>query len=185
MDTLTIDRTKNWKVDDYLLLCEMNTPCQLINGELIMSRSPRPLHQIVTGNLYDVFKSLARKRGDIVFFAPMDLYIDQKNVFQPDLIYIKKENRKIVTERGIEGVPDIVVEVISPSNIFTDRNAKKKLYMKIGVGEFWIVDPANQTLEIYLPKQADPETPYFFLTDKGKVTSTILPALKFSLKVIF
>jgi Uma2 family endonuclease len=185
MKTLTIDRTKNWTVDDYLLLGEMNTPCQLINGELIMSPSPRPYHQLVLGNLYDVIKAYGRKKGDTVFFAPIDLYIDNKNVFQPDLIYVRKENKKIITNRGVEGVPDLVVEVVSPSNIFTDRNAKKKTYSKMGVGEFWLIDPANRTLEIYLPKQSDPETPHFFLMEKGKVTSTILSGLKFNLKDIF
>ena len=185
MNTLTIEKTKTQTVADYLLLGEMNTPCQLINGEIIMSPSPRPLHQIVLSDLNDILKLYARKHGDLVLFAPMDLYIDNKNVFQPDLIYIKKRNRGIVTDRGVEGVPDIVVEVISPSNIFTDRNIKKKTYLKMGVGEFWIVDPANQTLEIYRSDQEDPETPSLYIIEKGKVTSATLPALKFNLKDIF
>lgn len=185
MQTAIIDRTKEWTVDDYLLLGETNTPCQLINGELIMSPSPSPYHQAVLGNLYDVFKAYAKSYNGAVFFAPLDLYIDKHNVFQPDLIFLSGENKKIVSAKGIEGVPDLVVEIISPSNIFTDRNQKKSAYQKIGVQEYWIVDPANKTLEVYKHNQADPETPSLYLAGEGEVTSGVLPGLKFDLKEIF
>jgi Uma2 family endonuclease len=82
-------------------------------------------------------------------------------------------------------VPDLVVEIISPSNIFSDRNTKKKIYQKIGVKEYWIVDPANQTIEIYLSNQEDHEVPYLYLVEKGKVTSTVITALEFDLTSIF
>lgn len=167
------------------MLGEMNTPCQLINGELIMSPSPTPYHQIISGNIYDLLKENAKTKGDVILYAPVDLYIDNKNVFQPDLVYIKVENRKIISHRGIEGVPDLVVEIISPSNIFTDRNIKKKIYQKLGVKEYWIVDPGNQTLEIYKHDQADPETPHLYLAGEGIVTSTVIPGLEFDLKIIF
>jgi len=185
MKTASIDRTKDWTVDDYLLLGEMNSFCELINGELIMSPSPTPYHQIVVGNLYDILKAYAKKRNDLVFFAPMDLYIDRRNVFQPDLIYVSGANKKIITERGIEGVPDIVVEVISPSNIFSDRNRKKKTYQEIQVGEYWIVDPANKTFEIYHRDQADKDSPILFLAEEGIVHSAILSGLSFDLKDVF
>jgi Uma2 family endonuclease len=185
MQTATIDRTKNWTLDDYLLLGEMNAPCQLINGELIISPSPAPLHQIVSSNINDILKGYAKGKGGIVFYAPMDLYIDKKNVFQPDLIYITKEKKQIITNRGIEGIPDLVVEIISPSNVFIDRNLKKKTYQKIGVGEYWIIDPANRTLEIYKKDQIDQDTPHLYLAEEGKVTSTVLAGLQFDLKEIF
>jgi Uma2 family endonuclease len=82
-------------------------------------------------------------------------------------------------------VPDLVVEIISPSNIFSDRNTKKKVYQKIGIKEYWIVDPGNKTLEIYLHDQADPEVPHLYLAGEGKVTSTVLTALEFDLQQIF
>lgn len=185
MQTAKIDRTKEWSVEDYLLLGETNTPCQLINGELIMSPSPTPYHQLVSSNINDILKAQARKNGGMVFYSPIDLYIDKKNVFQPDLIYISKENKNIISKRGIEGVPDLVVEIISPSNIFTDRNVKKKTYQKIGVKEYWIVDPGNQTLEIYTHSQPDQDTPHLYLAGEGQVTSTILSELAFDLKIIF
>ncbi|MFZ6010199.1 MAG: Uma2 family endonuclease [Bacteroidota bacterium] len=172
-------------MDDYLLLGEMNTPCQLINSELTLSPSPTPYHQLVSGNLYDLLKIQAKKNDGIAFYAPVDLYIDNKNVFQPDLVYISSENKNIVTGRGIEGIPELVVEIISPSNVFTDRNVKKEVYRKIGLKEFWLVDPGNKTLEIYLPNQTNPDIPHLYLAEEGIVTSTILTELKFDLKDIF
>lgn len=185
MRVTTVDSTKEWTLEDYLLLGEMNTPCQLINGELIMSPSPAPLHQIISGNLYDILKACARKTQGTVFYAPLDLYIDSKNVFQPDLIYISRENKGIISQRGIEGVPDLVIEIISPSNVFTDRNRKKTVYQQIGVGEYWIVDPGNRTLEIYKKGERNPDTPFLYLVDEGIVTSTVLNELSFDFKEIF
>lgn len=185
MQTATIDRSKNWTVEDYLLLGEMNTPCQLINGDLVMSPSPTPYHQMIAGNIYDLLKAEAKKLNGKVFFSPIDLYIDDKNVFQPDLLYISAENKNIISHRGIEGAPQLIVEIISPSNIFSDRNRKKKVYRDIGVSEYWIVDPANQTLEIYLSDQVDPDVPHLYITEKGLVKSTVLTNLSFDLKEIF
>lgn len=185
MKTASIDRTKDWTVDDYLLLGEMSTFCELINGELIMSPSPTPYHQIVVGNLYDILKAYSKQQKDFVFFAPMDLYIDRKNVFQPDLIYVTNASKNIISERGIEGIPDIVVEVISPSNVFSDRNRKKKTYQEIQVGEYWIIDPANKTFEIYHKDQKDKDNPILYLVEEGVISSGILPGLIFNLKEIF
>ncbi|MBT1704670.1 Uma2 family endonuclease [Chryseosolibacter indicus] len=185
MQTVKIDRTKEWTVEDYLQLGEMNTPCQLINGELIMNPSPTPYHQAVIGNLYELIKPLAKEAGGLVFLSPLDVHIDKKNVYQPDLIYIRSSNKHIVTQRAIEGVPDLVIEVISPSNIFSDRNTKKKVYQRIGVAEYWIVDPANQTLEVYLKDQTDPDVPFLYVVTEGIVTSTVLTELQFNLNQIF
>jgi Uma2 family endonuclease len=185
MKTLTIDRSKEWTVDDFLQLEESDTPCELINGELVMSPAPTPFHQNVSSNLNDFLKAEARKSGGFVFFAPIDLYIDRKNVFQPDLVFISAEKKNIITERGIEGIPDLVVEIISPSNIFTDRNRKKRVYQQIGVREYWIVDPANHTLEIYRHDQADADIPHLHVAKEGEVSSTVLTNLKFNLKEIF
>jgi len=182
MRTLTIDNTKEWTVDDYLLLGEIKTPCQLINGELIMGPAPHPNHQRVLRELFRVFDSLDLP-GELLF-APINLYIDNKNIFQPDLLYLSNINKKYLTERGIEGPADIVVEIISPSNSYTDRNQKKNSYLKFGVGEYWIVDPGNKSIEIYTPK-GGVDVPVFFIVDGGKVISPTIKLLQFELKDIF
>jgi Uma2 family endonuclease len=184
MKALTIDNSKVWTVDDYLLLGETSLPCQLIDGDLIMSPAPTPSHQRISRKIFNLLSKFASEL-DEVFYAPIDLYIDKENVLQPDLLFIAKENKDIITHRGVEGVPDLVVEIISPSNIFTDRNKKKKIYQQIGVAEFWIVDPGNKTLEIYSKGQADPDTPSLFLVGEGEVRSAVLTELTFNLQDIF
>ena len=185
MKTMLVDRSKEWTVDEFLQLEESSTPCELLNGELVMSPAPTPYHQNVCSNLNDYLKPAAKKLDGFVFFSPIDLFIDRKNVFQPDLIFVTPQKKHIITNRGIEGVPDLVVEIVSPHNIFNDRNRKKKVYQQIGVPEYWIVDPAHKTLEVYRHDQADHDTPFLFLQEEGTVTSSILPGLQFPLEEIF
>ena len=183
MQTATIDKTKVWTVDDYLQLEESNLPCELINGELFMSPAPNSMHQIISGNLYDVLKAYAKKTGGFAAYSPLDVYLDHKNVFQPDLLYLKKENLSVRVERGLNGAPDLAIEILSPSNSFKDRNQKKNLYQKFGVKEYWIIDPGNRTIEIYDFEIG--ENPVLYLAEEGIVTSKLLPGLSFSFAEIF
>lgn len=183
MRTAIIDTTKEWTIDDYLQLEESNLPCELINGELFMSPAPSLLHIIVAGNLYDILKSYARKTEGFAAFSPIDVYFDRTNVFQPDIVLVKKENLSILAERGLNGAPDLVVEIISPSNGFKDRNQKKDLYKKFGVKEYWIVDPGNRTIEIY--DFAKGENPALYLANDGSVISNLLPGLSFQFIELF
>ncbi|MCA6378228.1 MAG: Uma2 family endonuclease [Cytophagales bacterium] len=183
MQNATIDRTKEWTVEDFVQLEESNLPCELINGELFMSPAPSLTHQVVSSNLNDILKAYAKKIGGFVAYSPFDVYLDNKNVFQPDLLLVRKQNLAIITERGLQGAPDLAVEIISPSNAFKDRNHKRRLYQKFGVKEYWIVDPGNRTLEIY--DFSSEETPILYLVGEGEVTSNLLPGLSFSFADLF
>ncbi|MEQ8470582.1 MAG: Uma2 family endonuclease [Marinoscillum sp.] len=179
METAKIDQTKEWTVDDYLMLGD-DLLAQLINGELIMSPAPNTNHQRVLRSLFKVLDELALN-GEL-FFAPIDLYADRTNVFQPDLVFVAEAQKSIITERGIEGAPALIVEVVSPSNSFVDRNLKRHKYLEIGVAEYWIVDPGNKTLEIYT---TNTDKPSLYLAGEGKVTSNILGNRTFDLQVLF
>ena len=183
MNTLTIDKTKEWTVSDYLLLGEIKTPCQLINGELIMSPAPTPYHQQISRRLFKIIDTITAGKGEL-FYAPIDLFMDDRNVFQPDLVFLSDNNKKFLTERGIEGPPDLVVEIISPSNSYTDRNQKKNSYLQFGILEYWIVDPGNETIEIYTP-EGGLDVPVFFASKEGEISSAILKGRTFDLKEIF
>ena len=179
MEVATIDRSKEWTVDDYLQL-EEGLLAQLIDGQLVMSPAPTPKHQLVSGNLYSILKEQLK---GIIFYSPIDLYLDNENVLQPDLVFVSNRNKEIITDRGIEGVPDLVIEVISPSNSFIDRNTKRKKYLALGVTEYWIIDPNNETLEIYTPK--DEDTPRLYLIKEGIVNSLIGKNVSFDLLSVF
>ena len=182
MQTATIDKSKVWTVDDFLLLEESNLPCELINGELFMSPAPRPDHWRTQRRLFRFLDRVTRE--DEIFMAPIDLFIDHKNVFQPDLAYISEKNKSFITERGIEGPPELIIEIISPSNSFIDRNRKKKCYLEFGVKEYWIVDPANKTVEVYTP-ETGLDSPLFYIAEEGEVSSRVLKNLKFNIADIF
>ncbi|MBY0433614.1 MAG: Uma2 family endonuclease [Cyclobacteriaceae bacterium] len=183
MQTATIDRSREWTVDEFFQLEESNLPCELINGEVFMSPAPNVTHQVIAGNLYDLLKRYARKNGGIAMFSPVDVILDRKNVLQPDLLYVSRENLGIISERGLNAAPDLAVEIISPSNSFKDRNQKRKLYQKFGVKEYWIIDPGNKTLEIYDFSMED--TPVLYLAEEGLVTSRLLLGLSFPFQDLF
>ncbi|MEM9340023.1 MAG: Uma2 family endonuclease [Bacteroidota bacterium] len=178
MEVATIDRSREWTVNDYLKL-EEGLLAQLIDGSLIMSPAPSINHQRVIGKLFKILDGLSS--GEAIL-SPVDLYLNNQNVLQPDLVFISNEKKAIITDRGIEGVPDLIVEVISPSNSFIDRNTKKRKYLQFGVTEYWIIDPANKTLEVYTPE--DEDQPRLYLVNEGDISSLISEALSFDLKEI-
>jgi Uma2 family endonuclease len=182
MKTISTDRTKEWTAEDYLLLGETNSSCQLINGELIMSPSPHPNHQRVLGKLFKIFDFY--KQSGEAFFAPIDLFIDNRNVFQPDLVLILDHHKKSITHRGIEGPVDIVVEIISPSSSYTDRNQKKNRYLAFGLSVCWIVDPGTKSIETYTPSGGT-DAPVAFISTEGEIKSTVVPERNVNLNDIF
>ena len=183
METLIIDTSKKWTSREYLQL-EENPNQQLINGKLIMSPSPLLIHQKILKFLSIKLNEYAQKNSDELFFAPVDVFLDDFNVPQPDLVYILKENNDKLTDKGINGAPDLIVEIISPSNSYIDRYEKKALYQKFKVPEYWIVDPGNKTLEIYQLANENYELAQY-LSESGQINSPILDSLDLKLEEIF
>jgi Uma2 family endonuclease len=173
---------KIWTVSDYMGIGISNEPVQLIHGKLTLSPAPSPLHQIITGNIFSILKDFALRQQAKVFFSPIDLILSESIVLQPDLVFISNKKKEIITNRGIEGVPDLLVEVLSPSNSFIDRVTKKEIYTTHGIPELWLVDPQSKQLEIYLPKT---EQAIKIFTKDEVVTAETLPTLSFTLSSIF
>ena len=170
---------KRWTYEQYYRLDD-DRRYELSNGELIPMQppSPNPGHQNAALELAVIMREFVRaKRLGQVFIAPLDVVLDEKNTAQPDLIFIAKANAGLVQERGIFGAPDLVVEILSPGSIRRDRYEKQALYARFGVKEYWILDHANQSLEVltladgrYAVHAAAGET--------GHVTSKVLRGLK-------
>src|SRR5688572_29670021 len=133
---------------EFLTLPESNLPHELINGEEIMSPAPTTEHQRVVRKLSKLLDTLI-PNGEI-FFAPIDLYIDEDNVVQPDLLWISAENTEAIIEKNfVRGAPDLVIEVFSPGTVRRDRREKFHLYEKAGVREYWMLDVDEKLLEIW------------------------------------
>lgn len=124
---------------DYWKLSE-GEPVELILGRLVVSPSPDTYHQTILMCLASMFLDIAKSTGGRAFVAPMDVVLSDESIVQPDLIYVSKQRRDIVKQR-IEGAPDLVVEVLSESNVRRDRIDKLNLYAQHGVSEYWIIDP--------------------------------------------
>src|SRR6185312_9670042 len=84
-----------------------------------------------------------------LFFAPFDVYLSDYNVLQPDILYISERRKAIVRPDGVYGAPDLVVEVLSPSNARLTRTKKCATYARFGVKEFWLVDPKVPGIEVF------------------------------------
>ena len=126
---------------------------------------------------------MKRQKLGKVFVAPVDVVLDAENTVQPDLVFIATTNLGIIQKRAIFGTPDLLIELISPSRVRRDRYDKKELYPRIGVREYWIVDPANKSLEILTLKDRLYEL-HCSAEIEGKLTSLVLEGLEFDLAEI-
>ena len=122
---------------------------ELIGGKLV-AMSPRPAinHSRVSGNIYTIFGSFLRGKPCEAFADGVDLYLSEENQYIPDGMVVCDPDK--IRPNGVYGAPDLVVEILSPSTARYDRGQKKDAYEKYGVREYWIVDPANKTVEQYL-----------------------------------
>lgn len=115
-----------------------------------MSPPPSSVHQRIVGNLFAVFHAHLKQKSCQVFVAPFGVWLDSEengNYVEPDITIICNPN--LILEKGCWGTPDMVIEVLSPSTGKKDRTVKLKRYRLSGVKECWLVDPTNQTVEVY------------------------------------
>lgn len=140
-----------WTYEDYCRLPDDGWIYEIIEGELYMSPAPQTPHQRSKGNLYVAFWIYADDHdAGMVLDAPYDVLLPGlTSPIQPDIVFVVKENLGIIQNERIEGVPDIVVEVLSPWNWNMDRGKKFSIYAKAGVREYWIVDPKARTIELF------------------------------------
>jgi len=171
---------KRWTYEEYYKL-EDDQRYEIIDGQLIMIPAPGIWHQDWLGDLNDLVRSFVKKKKlGRVFFAPVDVVLDEENTVQPDLVFVAAKNARIIEPRAIFGSPDLLVEVVSPSSNRRDRAQKMKLYERFGVKEYWIGDAAKRSLEILVLK-GDRYELRCSAKEKGKLSSVVLKGLKFDL----
>ncbi len=124
---------------------------QIIDGELYVNPAPAPRHQVVSANLHlSLMLQLVQTGQGKVLAAPIDVVLDERTVVQPDLLFIRTERLGIVGEKCIEGPPDLVVEILSPSTRRTDVLIKGPAFARRGIPHYWIVDPAVDRIEFHV-----------------------------------
>ena len=124
---------------------------ELLDGELIMVPSPNMDHQDIVTNLGTVLSVFVKEQElGRLYFAPTDVLLSDTDVVQPDLIFVSKERGHVRTPANIQGAPDLIVEILSPSSATRDWRDKRELYARHGVREYWVVDPSNKIVSIML-----------------------------------
>ena len=124
---------------------------ELHDGDLVVVPSPKEQHQTATLDLAADIRNFARTTGiGRTFVAPFDIVFSNHDVVQPDVIFVSNDRLDIITPDNIQGAPDLVIEVLSPSTAHRDRTFKRALYARHGVREFWLVDTDTRTIEVLL-----------------------------------
>jgi len=183
MAELLEKQAKRWTYEEYYKLDD-DRRYEIIGGNLLMAPAPDTWHQDWSRKLFRLIDRFVTKnnRGE-VFYAPIDIVLDEENTVQPDIVFIATPNLQIIQRRAIFGVPELLVELVSPSSVRRDRYDKKALYARFGVKEYWIGDPANKALEILTLKEGRYEL-HCCAEEKGKLTSLVLPGMEFDLTEI-
>ncbi|MGQ9557807.1 MAG: Uma2 family endonuclease [Desulfurispora sp.] len=170
--------------DDYRLL-EEGGRYFLMEGELVMVPAPRTVHQRISKMLQKHMDRFVESHNlGEVLYAPVDVYLSEKDVLQPDIIFISRGRLAIITEENIKGAPDLVVEILSPATARYDKVTKSRLYYQYGVQEYWLVDPDGQVVQVFERGER-----YWNLYDAFDVeqtlTSPLLPGLEVPLARVF
>ena len=177
--------TKRLTYSDYVQMTPPDSgQYQLIQGELVTMTSPNTRHQRIIRLLTKSLETYLEKSplGEI-FLSPMDVVMGEGEVYQPDILFILESNQKIIEDTKINGIPDMIVEVLSPSNAYYDLVVKKKIYEQCGVKEYWIVDPLQNTLDLYVLQNSKFQHK-IQIEKKGKISSEIFPGLDLDLETI-
>lgn len=144
--------TKRFTYQDYLELPEEpGYRFEILEGMLIKDPSPNVLHQRVSRRLQRILEDYfweVDPAGEI-FNAPLDVTFHDTTVVQPDVFYVSGEQKRIVKNARIDGPPTLIVEVLSPSSSRKDRLQKLRVYQKVQVQHYWLVNPEEKTLECF------------------------------------
>jgi Uma2 family endonuclease len=127
------------------------TRCEVIDNTLYMSPSPGTNHQDILGDIFFYIKQcIKQNQVGKVFIAPLDVYLsDEADVVQPDIVYISKEKSGIIKKKGIYGIPNLVIELLS-SNKEYDTRKKFDLYQRNRIPEYIIINPDTKEVLHYL-----------------------------------
>jgi Uma2 family endonuclease len=173
--------------DDLLALPDDGLRHELIDGVHYVTASPNTKHQSVSLKLTLALGNFVeRTRCGRLFSAPYDAVFSPINVVVPDLLFISRERLHLITAANLQGAPDLVIEILSPSTRARDERLKRELYERMGVREYWLVDPFYDTVRVYRHDGAVLNLVAELSADAGDVLTTpLLPGLEIPLADAF
>ena len=141
---------QRWTYAEFARLPSDGKRYEVIAGELYVTPAPRPVHQEIVAKLLEGLRRHAESHAlGWVLPGPIDVLFAEGDYLEPDLVFLRKERKGILSDRGLEGPPDLVVEVTSPSTGERDRRLKRDRYLHYGVPEYWVVDTSTERVEVY------------------------------------
>lgn len=145
---MVTDEKKKMTLEEFMKLSDVSV--ELIEGNVVKEPTPSYGHQAIVVNiLVEIANSINKNNTGKVVVAPMDVFLEE-TVVQPDVLFISTERLSIIKEDKIKGAPDVVFEVISPSNSHNDTKVKFDIYEKYGVKEYYLVYPEDRTVVKYV-----------------------------------
>lgn len=143
--------SRRYTYPDLAIFPDDNQRREIIDGDLFVSPAPSMRHQRAQGEVFGSLYNYSQVHGGQAYSAPCDVYFSLKSVVEPDVFFIRADHLDKVGEMYLDGPPDLVVEVSSPSTKRVDLARKRDLYEKFGVNEYWFVDlDAGQILVFVL-----------------------------------
>ena len=174
--------------DDFVHFPDDGKRHELIDGEHYVSPSPNTKHQFCVGAVFNAIWNLVQEhRTGQVFVAPFDVLFSRFDVVEPDILFISRGRlATVLTDKNVQGAPDLVVEVGSPSTLRRDETVKRQLYERCGVAEYWFVDPDTDVVRVYrLEGSHYGHARELSLEAKDVLTTPLLPGLELPLARIF
>lgn len=166
-----------WTYADYAALPADSQRYEIVDGVLYMTPAPSIAHQGAGKWLTYYLTAHVEVAGrGLVFSAPIDVELGPRDVVQPDVIVVLNERRGIVRPDRIVGAPSLVIEILSPGTAGYDRRDKQDAYARAGVPEYWLADPAAQTIEVLLLEEGRYRTAGVFRR-QAQLPSVVAPDL--------
>lgn len=174
-----------WRYADWETLPDDGNRYEIIDGALYMTTAPSSFHQWITGRLWRYVAIPAEEQGlCYAFNAPIGLIMPGCDPVQPDFVFVLREHASIIRNRRIWGVPDLIIEILSPSNAAYDEDVKQTAYAHAGVPEYAIIDPGKRAVTHYRLTAEGRYTPRVYGATES-MSFTCLPTIVFPVGALF
>lgn len=174
-----------WTYEEYAALPDDGVRYEVIDGILYLMPGPTSLHQaVLSWFMYYLMTHVQVPELGRVFAAPLDLLLPDARPAQPDIMVVLNHKLHLITDRGIEGPPDLIVEIASPGTRTHDRSTKLAAYARGGVPEYWLAEPADATTEVLALEDGLYRSLGVF-TGASSLPSRVLPALPVRVEQFF
>lgn len=171
---------------EFLELPEDGKRYELLSGDVYVTPSPLVIHQSVLLRLARSLDEFLTESGrGVVYVAPLDVVLDSSNVVQPDVFVVLTAHAYRLTTANIQGAPDLVVEVLSPSNALRDRNLKLSAYASASVPEAWLVDCERRSIDVFRLREDGRYALVATVDSTGAVDTPLLPGLVIEVRRLF